>query len=61
MYIVKERGQDNFAVLGPNPDHGKDCVSYSGQYLTVCTTDGREDAEMIASALNAKQPVLGDF
>lgn len=51
-YLVEQRSQDCFAVLGPNPDHGKRGVSYAGEHLTICTTDGRDDAVMIAKALN---------
>lgn len=51
-YIIEQRGPDCFAVLGPNPDAGKIGVSYSGDHLTICTTDGRDDAMMIAKALN---------
>jgi hypothetical protein len=47
-YIIEQRGPDCFAVLGPN----KPSVFYAGEYLTICTTDGRDDAEMIAKALN---------
>lgn len=51
-YIIEQRGPDCFAVLGPNPDHGKRGVCYAGEHLTICTTDGRADTEMIAKALN---------
>lgn len=52
-FIVDQRGHDCFAVLGKNPDAGKDCVSYRGQYLTLCTMDGRAEAVLVADALNA--------
>lgn len=52
-FFVDERGPDAFAVLGPNPDRGKRGVSYAGRYLTICTTDGRGEADLIAAALNA--------
>lgn len=52
-FIVERRSEFNFAVLGPNPDFGKSCVSYAGQYLTVCTMDGRDEADLVAAALNA--------
>lgn len=55
-FKTEQRGQYRFAVLGRNPDAGKQGVSYSGSYLTVCITDGAEDAEMIAAALNAYPP-----
>lgn len=51
-YLIEQRSEFCFAVLGPNADFGKPCVSYAGQYLTVCVTDGRDDAVMIAKALN---------
>lgn len=52
VYLVEQRSEFCFAVLGPNPDAGKEGVCYTGKYLTVCTTDGAEDAALIASALN---------
>lgn len=51
-FIIEQRAEYRFAVLGPNPDAGKRGVSYSGDYLTVCTTDGRDEAQLIADALN---------
>lgn len=58
-FIIEQRSEFCFAVLGPNPDFGKTCVSYAGEYLTVCTTDGRNEAGLIASALNAFAPARG--
>lgn len=52
-FIIEQREEFRFAVLGPNPDAGKSCVSYAGDYLTVCQTDGRDEAQLIADALNA--------
>jgi hypothetical protein len=57
IYTVSTRSEFNFAVLGPNPDAGKDCVPYAGKQLTICITDGKDDAELIAAALNAYRPV----
>ena len=51
-HVVEKRGEFHFAVLGPNPDHGKQGVCYSGEYFTVCTTDGPDEAKRIAKALN---------
>jgi len=50
-YVVEQRDEFLFAVLEPNPDAGKANVCYSGKRLTVCTTDGVEDATRIAKAL----------
>lgn len=52
-FVVEQRSPDFFAVLGPNPDFGKSCVPYAGEYLTLCTMDGRDEAELVAAALNA--------
>lgn len=52
QYKVEQLAPFHFAVLGPNPEFGKEGVSYSSEYLTVCTTDGQDDADMIAAALN---------
>lgn len=49
-HFVRQLGQDNFSVIGPNEEP---CSSYSGAHLTICYTDGRDDAAMIARALNA--------
>jgi hypothetical protein len=55
-FKVEQRDQFHFAVLGPNPDAGKTNVSYSGNFLTVCTMDGLDEANMVAAALNAYAP-----
>lgn len=55
-FIVEQRSPDHFAVLRPNPDHNKPGVCYAGEHLTVCTMDGRGEAEMVAAALNAYAP-----
>lgn len=52
-YSVEKRSEFCFAVLGKNLDAGKDGVSYSGEHLTICTTDGRAEADQIAAALTA--------
>jgi hypothetical protein len=52
LCIVEKRGDYHFAVLGPNPDAGKQGVCYSGDYFTICTTDGPDEAKKIAKALN---------
>lgn len=52
-FLVEQRSEFFFAVLGPNPDFGKIGVSYAGEHLTVCTMDGRDEAELVAAALNA--------
>lgn len=52
LFVIEQRSEFCFAVLGPSPDAGKRGVSYAGQYLTVCTTDGRAEAKLIADALN---------
>lgn len=52
-FIIEQLGSDRFAVLGPNPDHNKRGACYAGEHLTVCTMDGREEAELVAAALNA--------
>lgn len=52
LHVVEKRGDYHFAVLGPNPDAGKEGVCYSGNYFTICTTDGLEEAKKIARALN---------
>lgn len=51
-YVVEQRSEFCFAVLMPNPDAGKTNTSYSGRYLTMCVTDGRQEATKIALALN---------
>lgn len=58
VYTVEQRDEFCFAVLGPNPDAGKQGVCYSGDLLTVCTTDGADDAALIASALNLHAATL---
>jgi hypothetical protein len=52
IFTVEQRSEYCFAVLGPNPDAGKEGVCYAGANLTICTTDGAEDAALIACALN---------
>ncbi len=52
-YKVQQRGKDMWAVLGPNPDHNKESVPFNGSHITVCKTDGQNEAEMIADALNS--------
>jgi len=49
-YFIHQTGEFNFSVIGPNTEP---CGSYSGAHLTVCRTDGRDDAAMIARSLNA--------
>jgi hypothetical protein len=51
-YLAEKRGEFHFAVLGSNPDAGKPGVCYSGDYFTICTTDGPDEAKRIARALN---------
>lgn len=50
-YIVRQFEEFRFTVLGPNPDAGKEGACYSGDLLTICNTDGVEDASRIAAAL----------
>lgn len=52
-FVVEQHSEFCFAVLGPNPDFGKPCASYTGEYLTVCTMDGSDEADLVAAALNA--------
>ncbi|MCW5695802.1 MAG: hypothetical protein KIS96_03595 [Bauldia sp.] len=52
-FRTERRGEYDFAVLGPNYPDASGAVR--GR-LTVCTTDGRDDADMIAAALNAYGP-----
>ena len=52
LCVAEKRGEFHFAVLSPNPDAGKQGVCYSGDYLTICTTDGPDEAKKIAKALN---------
>ncbi len=56
-FIVDQRTEWLCIVIGPNPDAGR--ISYSGEHLSICTTDNREDAELIAAALNAYAPAEG--
>lgn len=51
-HVVEKRSEYHFAVLAPNPDAGKEGVCYSGEWFTICTTDGLEEAKRIAYALN---------
>jgi len=51
-HVVEQRSEFHFAVLGPNPDRGKEGVCYSGEYFTVCITDGLEEAKRIAKGLD---------
>ncbi len=48
-FIVVQRTE--WLVLGPNA--GASTGAYLGEHLLVCTTENREDAELIAAALNA--------
>lgn len=60
-YKAEKRAEYRYAVLAPNRDAGKDGVSYSGAYLTLCTTDGPDEAALIARAMNelaAREPGL---
>ena len=50
-FVVEQREEFIFAVLEPNPDAGKSGVCYAGKHLTVCTTDGLEEATRIAKGL----------
>ena len=61
-FVVEQRGEDCFAVLEPNRDAGKQGVCYAGAMLTVCTTDGIEDAaalDMEAAARAALEALSG--
>jgi hypothetical protein len=52
QFTVEPRAGNWWAVLGrhtPSP-------VYAGDRLTVCTTDGQGEADMIAAALNAYPP-----
>ncbi len=51
-FFVEQRTEWLCTVLGPNPD----AMAYTGDHLLICTTDNREDAELIAAALNAYAP-----
>jgi hypothetical protein len=51
-HIVEKLGDYHFVVLGPNPDAGKEGLCYSGDFLTICTTESVEEAKRIAKALN---------
>jgi hypothetical protein len=56
-HVVEQRSEFHFAVLGPNPGFNKPGVCYSGEYFTICTTDGPEEAKRIAKALDLLQAV----
>jgi hypothetical protein len=58
-FVVDQRTEWFFVVLGPNPDASKAGTAYTGKHLSLCTTDSREDAELIAAALNAYPPAQG--
>jgi hypothetical protein len=55
-FTVDQRTEWFCIVLGPNPDASKGGTAYTSEYLSLCTTDSREDAELIAAALNAYPP-----
>lgn len=40
----------DYIVLEPNPDAGKDCVSYDGTHLRICIVDSESIARMITMA-----------
>ncbi len=51
-FFVDQRAEWHCIVLGPNPD----ASVYTADHLLICSTDSREDAELIAAALNAYPP-----
>lgn len=53
-FTVEQRDEHVFAVMSLRPGCDQLGVVYSGDKLTLCITDGREEAEAIAAAMNAR-------
>lgn len=56
--LYKNSADAEYRIMGTNEDAGKSGVSYSGRYLSIATTESRDDALLIVRAVNSHDALV---